>query len=69
MVHCIYIEGSQVFLNKIVFFSLKTIFILVHSLDLDEIVHHAAFHLGLHCLPNYAFSSQWLDLKSKVHIV
>ena len=26
-----------------------------NSVDPDEMPHYAAFHLGLHCLPKYAF--------------
>ena len=28
-----------------------------HSVDPDEMQHFVAFHLGLHCLPKYAFRS------------
>ena len=27
---------------------------LAHSADPDEMLHHEAFHLGLHCLPKYS---------------
>ena len=27
---------------------------IANSVDPDEMSHHAAFHLGLHCLPMYA---------------
>ena len=33
--------------------SLKIILILANSADPDEMQPHAAFHLGLHCLPKY----------------
>ena len=33
------------------FLSLKIVFILANSVYPDEMPHHAAFHLGLHCLP------------------
>ena len=33
------------------------IFILANSEDPDEMPHNVAFHLGLHCLPKYMFSS------------
>ena len=39
----------------IVFLSLKVVLILAKSADPDEMQHNAAFHLGLHCLPNYPF--------------
>ena len=35
--------------------SLKTVLILPNSTDPDEMQHHAAFHLGLYCLPKYPF--------------
>ena len=35
----------------IVFHSLKIDFVLTNSVDPDEMLHFAAFHLGLHCLP------------------
>ena len=55
----IYIKGSQIIISKntIVFFSLKIIFVLANSVDPDEMPHYAAFYLGLHCLPKYAFYS------------
>ena len=46
----VYIEGS-----KVVFLSLKIYFVLANSADPDEMLHYAAFHLGLHCLPNCPF--------------
>ena len=55
----VYIQGSKVynFQIKTVIFSLKFIFILANSVDPDEMPHDVAFHLGLHCLPKYAFRS------------
>ena len=47
----VYIEGSQVIIFIIVFLSLKINFVLAKSADPDEMLHYAAFHLGLHCLP------------------
>ena len=35
--------------------SLKINFVLANSADPDEMVHDAAFHLGLHCLPKNRF--------------
>ena len=32
-------------------------FILANSEDPNEMPHDAAFHLGLHCLPKYMFTS------------
>ena len=37
------------------FHTQKIVFILVNSADLDEMLHFAAFHLGLHCLLQYFF--------------
>ena len=39
------------------FLSLMIVFVLANSVDPDEMLHYAAFHLGLHCLPKYAFRS------------
>ena len=33
--------------------SLNIAFIIANSADPDGMQHYAAFHLGLHCLPNY----------------
>ena len=41
------------FSNNIVFLYLKIDFVLPNSADPDEMPHYAAFHLGLHCLPEY----------------
>ena len=36
----------------------------MYSVDPDEMSHHAAFHLGLHCLPMYTLSIfTWLVYK------
>ena len=54
----LYFMGSQVkILNLNMFLSRNTIFILANSADQAEMPHHAAFHLGLHCLPKYLFTS------------
>ena len=42
-----------------VFLSLKITFASANSKDLDELLHHAAFHLGLRCLPKYLFRGFW----------
>ena len=42
---------------KIVFIFLKIVFSLANGVDSDEMQHDVAFHLGLHCLPKYAFRS------------
>ena len=41
--------------NDILFLSLKIIFVLTNSADPDEMLHYAAFHLGLHCLSKNLF--------------
>ena len=38
------------FQNKIVFLSLKIVFVLANSVAPDEMPHSKAFHLGPHCL-------------------
>ena len=58
-VFIIYFKGSQVeIFKKDVHFSpcLKIVFILANSEDPDEMLHFAAFHLGLHCLQKYTFT-------------
>ena len=60
MVHLYISRGDRLeFPNKIVFHSLKIVFVLANSVDLDEMPHYAAFHLGLHCLSKYAFRSHY----------
>ena len=52
------IEGNGLeFQNEDVFQSLKIIFILAHSADPYEMLHLAAFHQGLHCLPKHPFTA------------
>ena len=46
---------SQKIPNYDVFQYLKFGFILANIADPDEMLHHAAFHLGLHCLSKYPF--------------
>ena len=49
-------EGSQIIISKnIVFLSLKIDFVLANSEDPNEMLHHAAFHLGLRCFSKYLF--------------
>ena len=48
-------ELSYNFTYNIPFLSLKFECVLANSLDPDKMPHDAAFHLGLHCLPKYAF--------------
>ena len=52
----LYFKESQVKnLNFNIYLSLKVFFIFANSADPDEMQHHAAFHLSLHCLPEYPF--------------
>ena len=47
----VYFKGSQVFFpNHNIFPTLRIVFTLTNSVDPDEMLHYAAFHLGLHCL-------------------
>ena len=39
--------------HKNVLLSLKINFVLTNSKDHDEMLLYVAFHLGIHCLPNY----------------
>ena len=39
------------------FTSLKIDFILANNADPNEMLPYVAFHLGLHCLPKYMFTS------------
>ena len=53
----VYIEGSKIIIpNKIVLLS-PNVFDLANSVDPDEMLHFAAFHLGLRYLPKYTFRS------------
>ena len=64
--HCIYnkirmdhcIVGHLLSISKnIVFLSLKNHFVKANSAGTDEMPHYGAFHLGLHNLQKYLFSS------------
>ena len=58
----VYTEGSLVIISKYivhVLHSLKIFSVLQNCVDPDETSHRAAFHLGLHCLPKYAFRRYW----------
>ena len=56
IVHCTYLGISGYnFQKNVVFFCLKIFFTFTNSVDPDEMQHHAAFHLGLHCLPKFPF--------------
>ena len=41
--------------NYDVFLFSKVVLILANGADPGEIQHYVAFHLGLHCLPNYRY--------------
>ena len=41
------------FLNYDVFLSMEVVLILENSAEPDKMQNYAAFHLALHCLPNY----------------
>ena len=49
-----YLLGHPV-LKNIVFFCLKIFYTFTNRVDPDEMQHHAAFNLGLHCLQKYSF--------------
>ena len=50
----VYTEGPQVIFF---IFSLKVAFVFAQRVDPDELLHYAAFHPSVHCLPEYEFSS------------
>ena len=50
MVHCIIPGVTGYNFHKIVFLSLKIVFVLANSVDPDEMLH---YHLGLHYLSKY----------------
>ena len=54
---CILRGHRLLFPNKIVFHSVEIVFVLSINVYPDEMLHHAAFHLGLHSLPKYASMS------------
>ena len=43
------------FLNYDIYLFPKIVLIIANSVDTNEMQHYAAFHLGLHYLPNYPF--------------
>ena len=46
------LSGQRLYFpNKIVFLSLKIVPVSANSVDSDEMLHYAAFHLSLHFLP------------------
>ena len=56
IVHCTNLGVSGYKLkNKIAFLCLMIVYTCSNSVDPNEMQHHAAFHLGLHCLPKYPY--------------
>ena len=56
----LYFKRSHVEISKFQYISVpEDCFYLIeqNSADPDEMLHHAAFHLGLHCLQKYLFTS------------
>ena len=53
-IYFLFKKGSYNFQKNIVLFSLKIDFVLANSAEHGEMLHNAAFHLGLHCLPKYS---------------
>ena len=50
-------KGSQLEISKHLCYSVpEDCIYLSNSAGPDEMLHFAAFHLGLHCLPKYPFS-------------
>ena len=51
IVHCTYLKVSAYNFLKILYFFVRgSFFTITNSVDLDEMLHYAAIHLGLHCL-------------------
>ena len=59
----VYIEGSQVII------SLKIAFVIGNSVDPDEMLLYATFHLGPHCLPKYLFRSHQYTKQLNLYII
>ena len=54
--YIIYFKGCDIEISKyVIVLSLKIVLITTKSIDLDEMQHFAAFHLGLHFLLKYQF--------------
>ena len=53
-VSIMYFKGSQDSISQLWCISVpENCFTVTNSVDPDEMPHYAAFHLGLHCLPEY----------------
>ena len=50
------LRGQMLEFPNYAFLSPKIVFILANSVDPDEMLQNAAFHLGLHCLPSNLFT-------------
>ena len=50
-----YIEGSHVIIFSKVFFPFSDFVLLANSAYSGEMSYHAAFDLGLYCLPKYLY--------------
>ena len=64
MVHAIYwrFAGDSF---RIVFLSLEIVFVIANSVDPDEMCH-AAFHLGLQCLPKTQFGVTSIESRKQI---
>ena len=51
--------------KDIVFLSLKIVSVITNSADPDEMLHYAAFHLGLHYLSKYCLGVSGLQRVNK----
>ena len=65
-----YLMGQRlIFLyNDVSSYVSKDCFILANCADADEMPHHAAFHLGLYCLPKYLVPKLQCLLKVKYYL-
>ena len=55
----VYIKESQVIISKYNCIYFSEYCFIANSVDPDEMLHYAAFHLGLRCLPMNTFGSHW----------
>ena len=53
--------GVRISKNIVFFFLLKIFFTLTNSVDPDEMLHNAAFHLGLHCKCTHLKCFQYMN--------
>ena len=54
----LYFKGPQVEISNFLYLYVpKDCLIIANCADPDEMLHYAAFHLDLHCLPKYLFNS------------